>query len=186
MVRLPRQNSTGSKISTSAAVRPLIWNCVRSSIRRWSSCSASGPPTSGVAIRLAERDEAKNFTRILTEGFSGGAPITQSLLDTVEGFFHRTAGCSFYAVVDGELAGGAGLDIHDGLAVMAGASTLPQFRKRGAQTALLAGRLAWAAQNGCDLAVTITNPGTISQRNSERAGFRIVYTRTKLVREFVS
>jgi len=141
------------------------------------------PPAAGVTIRVAEHHEAKNFTCILTEGFADGAPVTQSLLDIVEGFFYRTAGCSIFAIVDGELAGGAGLDIHDGIAVMAGASTLPRFRQRGAQNALLSERLARSAQSGCDLAMTITNPGTVSQRNSERAGFRIVYTRTKLVRE---
>jgi ribosomal protein S18 acetylase RimI-like enzyme len=137
----------------------------------------------GVTLRVAEHDEARNFTRILTEGFADGAPVTQSLFDVVEGFFYRTAGCNIFAMVDGELAGGAGLDIHDGIAVMAGASTLPRFRRRGAQNALLSERLARSAQSGCDLAITITNPGTVSQRNSERAGFRIVYTRTKLVRE---
>jgi ribosomal protein S18 acetylase RimI-like enzyme len=140
-------------------------------------------PAAGVAIRIAELNEAKNFTRIMMEGFADGAPVTQSLLDIGEGFFYRTAGCSIFAMVDGELAGGAGLDIHDGIAVMAGASTLPRFRQRGAQNALLSERLARSAQSGCDLAMTITNPGTASQRNSERAGFRIVYTRTKLVRE---
>ena len=101
----------------------------------------------------------------------------------MEGFFYRTAGCSIFALVNGDVAGGAGLDFHDGIAVMAGASTLPQFRQRGAQNALLAERLARSAKNGCDMAMTITLPGTISQRNSERAGFRVVYTRTKLVRE---
>jgi len=141
------------------------------------------PPAAGVTLRLAEPDEAKTFTRIMVEGFADGAPVAQSLLDIVEGFFYRTAGCSIYALVDGELAGGAGLDIHDGIAVMAGASTLPQFRKRGAQNALLAERLSRSAQSGCEFAMTITHPGTISQRNSERAGFRIIYTRTKLVRE---
>jgi ribosomal protein S18 acetylase RimI-like enzyme len=140
-------------------------------------------PAAGVTTRAAQHSEGKNFSRIMMEGFSGGAPVTQAQLDIVEGFFYRTNGCSIFALVDGEPAGGAGLDIHDRIAVMAGASTLPQFRQRGAQNALLAERLARSAQSGCDLAMTITLPGTISQRNSERAGFRIVYTRTKLIRE---
>ncbi len=140
------------------------------------------PPAAGVTIRVAEHSEAKSFTRIMMEGFANGGPVAQSLLDIGEGFFYRTAGCSLFAVVDGELAGGAGLDVHDGIAVMAGASTLPRFRQRGAQRALLSERLLRSAQRGCELAMTITNPGTASQRNSERAGFRIVYTRTKVVR----
>ncbi len=140
-------------------------------------------PAAGVTLRVAEHDEAKKFTCILTEGFADGVAVTQSLVDVVEGFFYRTAGCNIFAMVDGELAGGAGLDIHDGIAVMAGASTLPRFRRRGAQNALLSERLVRSARSGCEVAMTITNPGTVSQRNSERAGFRIVYTRTKVVRE---
>jgi len=50
------------------------------------------------------------------------------------------------------------------------------------QTALLGARIAWAAARGCDLAVSITAPASISQRNIERAGFRVAYTRTKLIR----
>jgi ribosomal protein S18 acetylase RimI-like enzyme len=144
------------------------------------------PPAAGVTLRVAELSEAKSFTRILTEGFADGEAVAQALHDVVEGFFYRTAGCNIFAMLDGEIAGGAGLDMHDGIAVMAGASTLPRFRRRGAQNALLSERLARSAQGGCEFAMTITNPGTVSQRNSERAGFRIVYTRTKVVREFGS
>jgi hypothetical protein len=49
------------------------------------------------------------------------------------------------------------------------------------QTALLSARLAWAREQGCDLAVSIAQPGSISHRNIERFGFRVAYTRTKLV-----
>jgi hypothetical protein len=54
------------------------------------------------------------------------------------------------------------------------------------QTALFAARLAWARGQQCDVAVSVTQPGSISQRNIERFGFRVAYTRTKLVKEFLS
>ena len=49
-------------------------------------------------------------------------------------------------------------------------------------TTMLAGlsggqRLAMARDAGCDLAATNTLPGTASQRNAERAGFRVAYTK---------
>jgi hypothetical protein len=47
---------------------------------------------------------------------------------------------------------------------------------------LLAERLAWAREKGCDLAVSFARPSSISHRNIERNGFRVAYTRTKLVR----
>jgi GNAT superfamily N-acetyltransferase len=58
---------------------------------------------------------------------------------------------------------------------------LTAFRRRGVQSALLAARLAWAVEQGCDLAVSFARPGSISHRNIERNGFRVAYTRTKLV-----
>jgi hypothetical protein len=36
-----------------------------------------------------------------------------------------------------------------------------------------------AARQGCDLAMMCAEPGGASQRNAEREGFRIAYTRTK-------
>ena len=56
------------------------------------------------------------------------------------------------------------------------------FRGRGVQTALLEGRLAAAEAAVCDLAVVMTTPGTPSQRNVERAGFRTAYTFARMVK----
>lgn len=35
---------------------------------------------------------------------------------------------------------------------------------------------------GCDLAMAVTEPGSAVQRNHERAGFRLAYTRAILAR----
>jgi len=61
---------------------------------------------------------------------------------------------------------------------------LPAFRNRGVQTTLLHARLAIAAAAGYDLAMTSTQPGSTSQRNVERQSFRVVYTRSKFIREW--
>jgi len=42
-------------------------------------------------------------------------------------------------------------------------------------------QLAAAREQGCDLALTITSPGSDSQRNMERMGFRLAYTKAILV-----
>ena len=65
------------------------------------------------------------------------------------------------------------------MALLGGASTIPEARRQGAQLALLESRLRYAAQNGCDLAMMCAAPGSASQRNAERHGFRIAYTRIK-------
>lgn len=85
----------------------------------------------------------------------------------------------FIAAIDGEPVAAGGLAVHDGVALLAGASTVPAARRRGAQLALLAARLRFAVEQGCDLAMMCALPGSGSQRNAERHGFRIAYTRIK-------
>ena len=87
------------------------------------------------------------------------------------------------AQVGGRIAGGGALVIHDGLALICGDGTLPEFRSQGVQTALLRARLDRARRAGCDLAVICTQPGSSSQRNAERQGFQVVYARTLMSRE---
>ncbi len=71
------------------------------------------------------------------------------------------------------------LGVHDGVALLAGASTIPSARGRGAQSVLLARRLVDARARGCELAMIVASVGTQSQRNAERSGFGVAYTRTK-------
>ena len=85
----------------------------------------------------------------------------------------------FIVEQDGRSIAAGALTIVDGVAHLAGASTIPEGRKRGAQLALLEYRLRHAAAAGCDLAVMGALPGSGSQRNAERHGFRIAYTRIK-------
>ena len=89
---------------------------------------------------------------------------------------------AWLARVDRQPAGGASLIIHDDLALFCGDGTLPTFRHRGVQTALLRARLAHAVAAGCRLAVICTQPGSGSQRNAERQGFRMVYARTMMTK----
>lgn len=92
---------------------------------------------------------------------------------------HRPGHVPFLAEVDGRIIAAASLVIADGIAILAGGSTLPEARRQGAQNALLEARLAHAAGEGCDLAMMGALPGSDSQRNAERQGFRIAYTRSK-------
>jgi len=71
------------------------------------------------------------------------------------------------------------LFLDEGVALFGGASTVPEMRRRGLQSALLQTRMRYAFEQGCDLAMMVTEAGSQSQRNAERTGFRIAYTRTK-------
>jgi GNAT superfamily N-acetyltransferase len=83
---------------------------------------------------------------------------------------------------DGQLAGVGSLRVDAGIAQLCGAATLPAFRRRGVQTALLARRLDDARRQGCDLATVTTAPGSKSQENAQRQGFALLYTRALLVK----
>lgn len=85
----------------------------------------------------------------------------------------------FIAFDSGQAIATGMLGIHGGVALLAGASTVPEARGRGAQRALLRARLRLAAERGCTLAMMCASPGGGSQRNAERQGFRIAYTRIK-------
>ncbi|HEX5229849.1 MAG TPA: hypothetical protein VFW44_19190 [Bryobacteraceae bacterium] len=89
---------------------------------------------------------------------------------------------SFFGVYDGARCAAAAMDVHDGLATLFGDATLAASRGRGLQLALIRHRLARAAQLGCDLATASVIPGSVSNRNYERAGFQLVYARVMLAR----
>jgi GNAT superfamily N-acetyltransferase len=152
-------------------------------VRELNSTDEFTASANGVSVRQAAPEDERLFTHTVAQGFAEHAPVTQALLEVMEGFFHSENTHSFLAFVDGKVAGGASAFAFDGVAGMFGASTLPEFRGRGAQSALLAVRLNWAVEQGCDLAKGVTLPGSVSQRNHERFGFRVAYTRTKLVRD---
>ena len=128
---------------------------------------------------------------LIVEGFAhpdGAAPSSELLEDdTLKQVFHdfaMSAGFSRYvARVDGALAGGAGLRVSDGIAQFCGASTLPAFRRRGVQSALLRRRLTDARDAGCDVAIVTTQPGSKSNRNAQRQGFALLYPRAVLIKD---
>lgn len=107
--------------------------------------------------------------------------IERSMLDLVSlpGFVR------YRAQIDDREAGGAGLRIAagQGVAQLCGSATLPDLRRRGVQSALLARRLADGANAGCDIAVITTQPGSKSQENAQRHGFSLLYSRAILLHE---
>lgn len=104
------------------------------------------------------------------------SPMIAAIAEVVS---HNDAMIHFLAERDGEPIATGSLGVHDRVALLAGASTVVGGRGQGAQALLLAARLAEAQRRGCELAMMVTAPGSSSQRNAERRGFRVAYTRTK-------
>ncbi len=94
-------------------------------------------------------------------------------------YTHTANARCFVAEAGGVIAATGVVAMHEGIAVLAGASTRPAYRRRGAQLALLGARLHHARTAGCDVAMMCARPGSASHRNAERHGFRVAYTRIK-------
>lgn len=132
---------------------------------------------SALTVRKVDRDEAALYGKVSAQGWSEHP----ELMPYIEGFARLSVECAtcFIAERDGRPVATAALFMHEGTALLAGASTIPDARRQGAQNVLLDTRLQVAASHGCDLAMMVAAPGSASQRNAERQGFRIAYTRTK-------
>jgi GNAT superfamily N-acetyltransferase len=151
-------------------------------VREISTADRFGTTSTEVSVRAAREDEGTLWSRTVAEGFAEEFPVTAEIVDLMQAFFRRGEACCFFAFAGGAAAGGGVVAAHEGVGGLFGASTLPALRRRGVQAALLAERLRWAQLQGCDLVASIAQPGSASQRNIERAGFCVAYTRTKLSR----
>jgi GNAT superfamily N-acetyltransferase len=136
-------------------------------------------PDLGLTVRLLTVEESSMWATTVSHGWSDTPELSQFMLEFGRMYASAAGMISFIAEWDGQPAAGAALSIQNGVAVLAGASTIPEFRGRGLQAALLRARLAHGARVGCDLAMMVAAPGSGSQRNAERRGFRIAFTRTK-------
>ena len=152
------------------------------------------PALDGMPITALPQDEWRTWMNVALDGFAtpdGSAPGEESYprdaLESMFADFAATPGFQRYMLhVEGAPAGAASLRLDDGIAQLCGAATLPQFRRRGIQAALLRRRLTDAREAGCALAVVTTQPGSKSQANAMRQGFALLYTRAVLVKRLVA
>ena len=174
------------KLLNERGYRPIEYSNVLTRELTDDDTRARPDPSSKVRVRRPAQDEAESYSLVVAKSFFENTDISPEFLSIFTSCFHAAGAFFFLAEVDGVPAGGGMMSIHQGVASLGGAGTLPEFRNRGVQKALLLARLAVAAESGCDLAMVAANPGSGSQRNVERLGFRVVYTRTKFLREWGS
>src|SRR5580704_14013520 len=137
-----------------------------------SAAATTGYPPAGVTIERIGNQQMDLWTLTVSQGF----------LEVMKMFALGANVQCYLAQVEGAVAGGATLALREGVAGLFGASTLPAFRNRGVQTALLKERLRRAVAEKCDLAVCLAQVGSGSQRNVSRQGFSVLYTRVKFER----
>jgi GNAT superfamily N-acetyltransferase len=147
-------------------------------------------PASRVEVTPCGPQELSTWLEVTSTGFAN--PDTQGVAshetfsrEAVERVMSDLAGATslvrYLARRDGVPAGGASMRTADGICQLCGAATLPEHRRQGVQSAMLARRLDDAARAGCAVAVVTTLPGSKSQQNAQRLGFELLYTRAVLV-----
>jgi len=131
-------------------------------------------------VRVIDGDESAIWADVSARGWAHEHPeLLEFLQNLGKVAVARDDGISFLAEIEGTPGAAGSLCLHEGVALFGGSATVPELRRRGLQAALLRERMRYAHDTGCDLAMIVAQPGSNSQRNAERAGFRIAYTRTK-------
>jgi GNAT superfamily N-acetyltransferase len=135
---------------------------------------------SAIGVRLIAPEEAHLWSDVSARGWSHEHPeLGDFLLDLGAIAAAREDSLCFIAEHDGKPGAAGALCIHKGVALFGGSATIPELRRRGLHAALMHKRMSYAFDHGCDLAMIVVEPGSDSQRNAEREGFRIAYTRIK-------
>jgi GNAT superfamily N-acetyltransferase len=142
--------------------------------------AGEGAPDESIRVRRIEPGEESVWAEVASQGWgSESAEVAAFVRGLGEVSARARDMHAFLAEQDGRPIASGSLSLGDGVALLAGASTIPAGRRQGAQRALLEARLRFAADQGCALAMMGAAPGSSSQRNAERQGFRIAYTRVK-------
>jgi GNAT superfamily N-acetyltransferase len=139
------------------------------------------PPSPEVTVEQVAPTDIPLWASLVSRGFGGTGSLEEPNIALGTG--NREGVTCFMARVGGEPAGASAMSVGEGIAGFMSTSVLPQFRGRGAQTAMLRARLAAAQAAGCDLVEVQTSPGSNSQRNVMRFGFQVAYTRMVMARE---
>ncbi len=141
----------------------------------------------GCEIRRARLEEAEATGAVVESAFfPDGAP--EAFHGLIAPLYQMDCGLGFVASVGGKsVACGTGMVIREHrMFALCGAGTLAEYRERGLQRALLLARMQAAVEAGCEYAVVVTQGGTTSQRNVERLGFRIAYSKVTVIKKVES
>jgi GNAT superfamily N-acetyltransferase len=123
-------------------------------------------------------ERARDFGRIVAAGFE----LPEFTGRWLAALFARPRWTCFLAFAGDEPAATGALFVCRGVGWLSFAATLPEYRRRGAQSALLAERIRAAAELGCTMVIGETGAleegrPSNSYRNIVRAGFEPVYDR---------
>lgn len=146
------------------------------------SRSTADPPRAQTELRVERVEDGDPFAEAAVRGF-GSPVVSHEWLAALA----STQGWQCFVAFDGTEPAGAGALFVDGEVGWVGiGATAPEHRGKGAQSALLAARIAAASEAGCRVVVTETGEPAGgrpngSYRNILRAGFEPQYVRANYV-----
>lgn len=130
-----------------------------------------------IVIKKASLQEMELFSRLFHESLE----VPSDIPENAESFsiLNSDPAWSLYiGCLHGRPAAFSMLYVSDdGIACFGMAGTLPAFRGKGLQTAMLHRRMADAKGKGCRLVVAQSEYGTSSFHNLQRIGMRVAYTK---------
>lgn len=127
-------------------------------------------------VRRLGPDETDRFFDLLE---AEGVEFTPERRARKRGYYCTGRFQSYVAYdTQGTACGWTTMYVEEGTAFFGNSFTPPRYRGRGAHSALLAARLNAAAELGLDAAFTDVEPGSQSEANCERAGFRTLTINT--------
>lgn len=138
--------------------------------------------TPDIPVRSAAPEDEELYARTIVCGFFSRDYMTEPEFRLGRMLYHMPCTTGLLASVSGQVAGGGGLSIRNKVASFFGDATLAAFRGRGVQRAIITERLRMASAAACDIAVAGTQPGSTSQRNYQRLGFEVAYTKTTMLK----
>jgi GNAT superfamily N-acetyltransferase len=144
-------------------------------------------PPDHCEIRRSPSEEAEVAGAIVESAFfPDGAP--EAFRGLIAPLYQVETALAFVATIEGKpVACGTGMVIAEHkVFALGGAGTLAEYRGRGLQTALLCARMAAAVKAGCEYAVVVTQGATTSQRNAERLGFHVAYSKVTVIKQMDS
>lgn len=134
-------------------------------------------PPREISVQRIPPGDKDLMTDIYAAGFNLPARTQPPLKDSLKALFGSPAARFYGAHINGKLVATAVLFISDSVGYLASAATLPNYRNQGCQLALVRQRISDAALEQCDLIAAHTGFASAGQRNLEKGGMQVAYTR---------
>lgn len=148
----------------------------------WREPSPPPPPVPGIEVRPILPGEERRWAELFFVAYLGRPAGSEAELSGGLGLVNTRGNTCFLALQEGEPRGVGVVSATEGVALLSADGVAPPFRGQGLQLALIRARMAWAAERGCDVVASSTEPLTASQRSYEKAGFHCAYPKLVMVR----